>query len=387
MNKLLTFEDKLDYLIEMVESDERRDWDKAVDDLCLSCHPDTIRKAWNVGDFSGYQVAKYYENKSCENISTEQIDRLEKLKDAEYKERCRLQDANREKRAWLREEARFENLLDVLKDCVDKYSDVANDYYYEINEDLQPCEASILISDIHAGLKVENALNYYSIETLKEYFISLFEKTVKYCKLHNVNKLNIELLGDLISGSIQISNKADHEEDVISQIILVSELLSDFIFNIKKCVQEVVVYGVIGNHSRIEADKRKSVNRENFERLIFEYIKIRVPEVNLIQNGFEDYLSYKTRNGKLIALSHGDKDSIQNAKSHFTNVLKENICEAHLGHIHHFEAKDDSGTLVITNGSFISTDNYAVGLRCNTEPYQILRIYGDDDIIYKLTLK
>ena len=114
MDKLTKAE--LDYLIRLVESEGSNDWNKAVVDLDANLHPDSLRKSFNVGRYCGYNVAKYYQELiESEYFTDEEFLRLESLRDELYKERVKLQDANREKRKYLREDARFENLLDVYK--------------------------------------------------------------------------------------------------------------------------------------------------------------------------------------------------------------------------------------------------------------------------------
>lgn len=318
------------------------------------------------------------------NISDiELIEELETLKDDIYKERCKLQDIQREKRKSLRGDSRFDNLVEVLREEIRSLHPIKlNVCNRKADENV---EASILLSDLHVGLIVDNATNYYDISVAKERLGELCSKTIKYCKLHNVSKLNVECLGDALNGLIQIGNRIDEEEDTISQIITVSELLSNFINDLKVEIPQVVVYGVIGNHSSVFANKKERSNKENFERLIFEYIKLRIGQ-KVITNGLEDYLVYKIKD-KTVVLTHGDRDSLQNAKQHFVDLLGIIPNYIHFGHIHHFNIKDDCDTEITTNGSLISTDDFAVSIRKSTKASQVLIIYGEDVCTYKLVLE
>lgn len=333
----------------------------------------------------GFYIVSKLLSKIDESVDVSDIElmeELETLRDEIYKEKCKLQDIQREKRKSLREEARFENLVDVLK------KEIRNLPPIKLNvcnrkADIN-VEASVMISDLHIGLIVDNTTHYYDIEVAKERLGELCSKTIKYCKLHNVNKLNVELLGDAISGIIQIGNRIDEEEDSISQIITVSELLSNFINDLKAEIPQVVVYAVIGNHSSVFANKKERSNKENFERLIFEYIKLRIGQ-KVITNGMEDYLMYKIKD-KIVILTHGNRDNLQNAKQHFVDLLGIIPNYIHFGHIHHFNIKDDCDTEITTNGSLVSTDDYAVSIRKSTKASQVLIIYGEDICTYKLIL-
>ena len=312
----------------------------------------------------------------------EQVKVYEKIKEDIFKERCKLQDERRLKNKDLRDEARFEKITDALVDIIQSLEPIKLNICE--GEVLGNIEASLIISDIHAGLKIDNVVNYYDIEVCKERMSQLLSKTIKYCRLHQVTKLNIELLGDLINGVIKIQNRIDEEEDTISQIATISEILSQFINELKAEVPSVVVYGVIGNHSSVFANKNERSNKENFERLIYKFISLRTGQ-QVITNGLEDFLTYKVGDREIV-ISHGNRDGIANAKQHFVDLLGRTVDFIHLGHVHHFNVKDDSNTTIIVNGSVVSTDNYAVSIRRNTEPSQTLIIYDEDVSIYKITL-
>lgn len=311
-----------------------------------------------------------------------QLKAYEKIKEDIFKERRKLQDERRLKNKDLTEEARLEKILDNLVDAVSLLEPIKlNSCERKVQGNV---EASLLLSDIHLGLVVNNVVNYYDIEVCKERMSELLSKTIRYCKLHQVTKLNIELLGDLINGVIKLQNRIDEEEDTISQIVTISEILSQFINGIKAEVPSVVIYGVIGNHSAVFANKNDRSNKENFERLIYKFISLRTGQ-KVITNGLEDFLTYKVGD-KEIVLAHGNADNITNAKQHFVDLLGRTVDFIHLGHVHHFNVKDDNNTTIIVNGSTVGTDSYATQIRKNTDPSQTLVIYDEDVCIYKISL-
>lgn len=381
----MTYDEKLELLyVAMEQGVSKDDWADLVDELDLNMHEDTLRKAWSVSPYSGYRVMQHYKEKmQGEYCSDDEIKRIEDAKWELQKERYKVQDQRRELNKIARDEARFENLKECL---IEKMEDLPsinlNIKENDIDDDI---EASLILSDLHIGLEVDNIFNFYNIDVAKERLSKLCKKVINKCQLHRVDKINIELAGDLLNGVINVSNRVEQEEDIISSVVICSEIISQFINEIKGHVKDVVVYAVVGNHSRVEKDKKASLGRENFERLVFEYIKLRVPTIKLIQNGYEDFLVYKVKN-KEIVVTHGDKENLNNAKMHFCNILNRVVNEIHFGHIHHYNIKNDNGTLIVVNGSLISTDNYAMGLRCNTRPSQVLRVYSKDDCTYNLEL-
>lgn len=75
---------------------------------------------------------------------------------------------------------------------------------------------------------------------------------------------------------------------------------------------------------------------------------------------------------------------MNNIKIHAVNITQQipDIC--YLGHVHHLNVKDDNGTMIVVNGSLVGSDDYAVSLRYNTKPYQMLQIFDKDMCLYQL---
>lgn len=380
-----TYADELQLLIDKVEGTDDKSWEEMVDELNLEVHPDSLRKSFSGGRYSGYAVAKYYQNKfENEYCAQDEIDRLEELKREIYKEKVKLSDTRREYKRHLTNEARFENLLDALHDSVKTLGEIELKPT-KINQNTG-VSAALLISDLHYGATVNNVVNFYDTEICKDRMNQLLNKVIYYCSVNRVQTLYINLLGDLISGSIHTSVRCEQEEDVITQIVEVSELLVNFISNLSQHVPEIKVVGVHGNHGRVTSNLKESLNQENFERLIYEFIKLRLPNVPVIVNGLEDWATYKIGEREIF-IEHGDKSKIEQVKAKAINLLGYVPDDIFIGHYHRMELLDDNNTDVIINGSVLSTDNYAMRHRLNTKPYQVFRVYVNDDVCtYKLTL-
>ena len=92
-----SYEDELQLLIDKVEGADDKSWEEMVSELGLSVHPDSLRKSFNGGRYSGYAVAKYYNEKfENEYCTSDEIDRLETLKTEIIKEKIKLSDTRRE---------------------------------------------------------------------------------------------------------------------------------------------------------------------------------------------------------------------------------------------------------------------------------------------------
>lgn len=377
------YQDELDILVDKVEGVTDKDWVEMVEELELDVHPDSLRKSFTGGRYCGYQVYKYFQDKLESGYTEEESKRLTELRQELYKEKCRVQDQKREYNKLLRESARYEHIVDVLKQEIENIEPIKLNSVMSANS--TNVEAVLILSDFHYGLMVDNVLNEYNTQIANERLETLLKKTIYYCQIHRVETLHLGLAGDLICGAIHLQSRVAAEEDLISQVINVSELLANFINELKAKVPNVKVWGVIGNHSRVNADKKSNMPAENFERLIFKYIEARLPNVTVSTNGLEDWITFKVKD-QLAFMTHGDKDSLSNIKLHAVNLLGKVPDRIYFGHIHHMNIKDDNGTEIVVNGSIVSTDEYAMGLRCNTKPYQVLQIFDNDVCTYKISL-
>lgn len=377
------FEEQIQELIDKVDGISDKTWEEIAEDLDLNMSADTIRRSFNCGIFSGYRVAKHYRSQISNGNTLDSIE-LNDLKNELYKERVRLQDVNREKRNYLRLQARFENLLEVLKENIvqipqEKEVKISQSYNDRNNI------AVALLSDIHYGLQVDNNVNMYSTTIASSRLNFWSTKVIEYCQLYHVQTLNIVLCGDLISGLIKLSARVAQEEDVAEQIIAISEILSREITKINSKISFVNIYGVVGNHSRMNASKEDNIDSENFERLIFRYIELRTG-LKVIDSGHSDYLEFNVGGSSCIA-THGHNDKFGNVVNDFSKVLGYIPDYIYMGHTHHLQVEENGQTTVIVNGSVVGADDYAVKIRKYTKPSQVLHIIsGNDDNIININL-
>lgn len=383
-----SYDDELQLLIDKVEGNSDLGWEELVEELDLRCHPDTLRKAFFVGRYSGYQVAKHYQSKFENQYCTEEeIERLETLRDEVYKEKCKLQDKRREKNNDLRAEARYENLVDILKYELLKIEDLPTYQFGEnVKEDVAAKCAILQLSDWHAGAKVDTQWNFYSIEVMYERVVTLINKVKKYAKTYNITDLMVEINGDMCHGLINVSNRVQSEEDVVSQIAIVSETLANMINELKPYFRSIKVVTTLGNHGRLVPDKKASVGKENMEMLIPEFLKLRLSkDISVSTSQGLDFMKYEF-DGKTICLAHGQNDKIDHVIENFVKMYKVVPDEVHLGHTHSHKDINSSNIYITVNGSLMGADEYAVSLRESTKPSQNLIIYGEDRGVFELIL-
>lgn len=315
---------------------------------------------------------------------SKEIEKLEKLKDEVFKERCKLADLNRFHRATLREEARFETLIEVMK------AEMQNLESIEI-EDCKPqtdnkrITGILQISDLHIGKLIDNQWNIYNNKIAKKRLSTIINKAIEKSEINKVTDLIVEINGDIIDGLIQVSSRNVEEADTMSQIIFASELLAKAIKKLRKHYESVKIVTTLGNHGRIFADKKSGATKENFEMLIPEFLKLRLEnKVPIIKSYGLDFTSYEI-DGELICVAHGQNDKLSTVISDFAKIYKKVPSAIHLGHFHTYSDTKDCDISIVVNSSLCGTDDYSLSLRKVSKPAQNFIIYGDDRCIYDLS--
>ena len=243
-----------------------------------------------------------------------------------------------------------------------------------------------MLSDWHIGAMVDTQWNCYSIDIARERMEQLLSKVKRYILNYNITNLVVEINGDMVHGLINVSNRVQSEEDVVSQIIIVSDMLSYFINELKPYVRNLKVVTTLGNHGRLIPNKKESINKENMEMLIPEFLKLKLDkDINILTSNGLDFIKYKIGD-RVICLSHGQYDKVNEVIEDFSKMYKCVPNEIHLGHTHSYKDINDSNIYITVNGSLMGSDEYAVNLRKITKPSQNLIIYDEDRCIIEITV-
>lgn len=382
------YEKNLQTLIGKVEGSVDMGWDEVCDYIGADIHPDSLRKAFATTEYGGYSVAKYLMDKTANELTEEMVKRLQSKKDEEYKERIRLQDARREYNKELRAEARYENLVNIMKDCLSDVvtSNIEFGKKHLHIENKKSKYAILMLSDWHYGALCDSQWNYYDTNVAKERAEQLIAKTQSYILSLGITDLIVEINGDMCEGMINIGNRVASEESVVEQIINVSKLLSKCILSLKPYVNSIKVVTTLGNHGRLTSNKKEQADeRENFEMLIPEFLRLTLgDDIPIVTSQGLDFVKYEF-DDKIICLSHGHHDKATSAIDNMIRVYKVVPDEIHLGHWHHMSDLNDSNIHVVVNGSIKGVDDFGLkATRCTTQPSQNLIVYGKDRMMIEL---
>ena len=383
-----SYEKNLQTLIGKVEGSVDMDWSEVCDYIGVDVHPDSLRKAFATTEYGGYSVAKYLMDKTANELTEEMVKRLQSKKDEEYKERVRLQDARREYNKELRAEARYENLVNIMKDCLSNVA-TSNIEFGEKHlhiENKKSKYAILMFSDWHYGALCDSQWNYYDTNVAQLRAEQLVAKTQSYILSLGITDLIVEINGDMCEGMINIGNRVASEESVVEQIINVSKLLSKCILSLKPYVNSIKVVTTLGNHGRLTPNRKEQADeRENFEMLIPEFLRLTLGnDIPIVTSQGLDFVKYEF-DDKIICLSHGHHDKVNSAIDNMIRVYKVVPDEIHLGHWHHMSDLNDSNIHVVVNGSIKGVDDFGLkATRCTTQPSQNLIVYGKDRMMIEL---
>ena len=291
------------------------------------------------------------------------------------KERVKIQDERSQNRAYVRRLAREDTIKEIALEAVLAMSAKKElevrppKHFWDTDK-----EAVLLLSDWHYGMEIDSYWNRFTPEIAKSRVNKLLNETIERCEAQMIDTIHVLNLGDLIAGRIHLPLRIESRIDTITQIMQVSELLAEFLYELQGHIQFVHYYSCTDNHSRIEPDKTQSIDLESLCRITDWYLKMRLKDTGVIihDNKYgEDIITLSVAGHDMIAV-HGDKDKPADAISKLSNFTRHTYDAVLMSHRHHFSADEECGTLVLGNGALMGTDAYAKSLRLHSEPSQTL---------------
>lgn len=316
-------------------------------------------------------------------ISHSEQEILEEIKEEKLelqKEKYRMRDQKREFSAIIRRQARLEHLEEYLREVTESFEGVSLPTSKSNTNNKK--EAMITISDWHIGMKFDGRFNTFNHEIAEQRIAKVKNKTLDTVRKENIDTLHIANLGDMISGGIHVSTRVQAEEDVIQQVIRVSEYLKQFIKTFLDEGIQVEYYNIVGNHGRFQSNKSEVAGiEENFEKLILTILDTAFSKYkNYNSTGCRDGIIEVEISNQKIILAHGDMDKNTNAAMRLPQLFGYVPNYIITGHIHHNTSKDFGVTEHIVNPSLIGADDYATGGRFGGKPGQKLILFNETDI-------
>lgn len=317
----------------------------------------------------------FFENKNY-------LDDLKEMKREIQKEKIKLSDERTELKRLYREQARRESFLDVVKRVMSEDVEPLVEPNHIGGFNYSNNDLIVSLTDIHAGIEIDNAFNKFNENILRKRFNTYLQKILEVRERHNSEKCYV-IIGEVVSGIIHNNLRIENNLDLMQSFKLVATLISDFLTELSKYFNSVHVYINEGNHSRISPNKDDNIQGENVDVLVPFYLKARLQLIDDIfiheNEAMEEIAMFKVR-GNIVMSSHGDNDKVSSVVQKFTMLFDVKPDLVYLGHRHTNAMETVYDTKVIQSGCLSGTDNYALSKRLRNKAEQTISVITEDGL-------
>lgn len=355
------------------------DWSEIIDKYGLNIHFDTLRKATQT-IFGGAFVSEYFKSKKASFNNDTYLTEIRAEKQEIRKEKQKLFDERTALTKLLREQGRMESMFDIVKRAIEEYQPIKFDYTPTIVPDSDN-DLIIHLTDIHSGVNIDSPFNVFNMDVLEQRLKNYLDEIYDIQNTYKSQNAYVILGGDLIQGLIHTNARIEAKENIVMQIMKVTDLVSNFIYELSKIFQNVEVHTTAGNHSRSTANKEETVRGENFDLLIPFACKKdlkNIENVRFMDNYLDcDIATFKVR-GHMVYATHGDKDKAENVVYHMTQFARKakmplpDLC--YLGHRHTNGLTTVDDVKVIESGCLDGMDSYSIEKRLVGSPEQTVTV-------------
>lgn len=372
------YENCLSDIIDKINGVNDLDWSEIVAKYNLNIANDTLRKASST-IFGGAFVKQYFNNKNDNNKDDKydiQLREIRREKQKLFDERAAFNKSNRDI-------ARLQQDLEYLETLI---KDTEYEPFKVISREDKGKDLIVLLSDMHIGLESNSAFGAYNSEIAKEMLAKYLGEVIKAIELYEIQNVYVIILGDNINGNIHSTVRLQNREDVVEQIQLASEMISDFVYQIAKNCKNIYVNAIGGNHSRL-GNKDDVLRDERLDNIVVWYAKAKLQNIDNIifaeEENIDATISKNTIRGKIYYSVHGDYDSYsESGINKLVSMTKEFPSCIFYGHLHHNSYDDINDIKIIRSGSFAGTgDDYTISKRISGKPSQAMCVVDETGIV------
>lgn len=366
-------------LLKRKRTDENLEWQDVADfrsefngDLE---HRDTVRK----GSKLLYEyIDAGWVNEPVEKENNSDNSELIKMR----KEKIKLSDARVEYNRLIRQEARKESYVDMVKRIICENVEPMN---IPVHYTLFNSSTDLLchLTDVHCGIEIHNWKNDFNEDILKKRIEKFTSDILDIRGMHESENCYL-VIGEILSGIIHNNLRLQNNMDLMEQFKYVSELISAMLSRMANHFNHIYVYTTPGNHSRISPKKEEALDGENMDVLLPFYLKARVQNVENIticDNTVESEIAMFNIRGNNVFAAHGHKDSPSNVVQNFTMMFNIKPDIVLLGHRHTNAMETVYDTKVIQSGCVSGSDAYAMSIRKTNKPEQTVSVIGENGLI------
>ena len=384
------YENCLSDISDKLEGKNDLDWSEIIVKYNLNMASDTLRKASSTifgGQFVRDFYAKQYIQKSEDSDS-------EKSEDSDSAYDIQLREIRREKQKLFDERAAFnKSNRDIarLQQDLDYLESLIKENQYEpftvVHNDKKDNDLVVLLSDLHIGADFKSNFGEYNSTIARVMFGKYLGEIIKAIKTYDVQNVYVIILGDVTNGAIHKTVQLQNRENVIEQIQIASEMISDFLYQLAHECNNVYVNSVMSsNHCRL-GKKDEVLRDERLDTIVLWYAKAKLQNISNIifaeDENIDATISKNTIRGKSYFAVHGDYDSYSESGISKLVMMTGEIPSGAVcyGHLHRNSFDDINNVKIIRSGSFAGVgDDYTVSKRICGRPSQMMFVVDDTGI-------
>ena len=293
-----------------------------------------------------------------------------------------------ERAAWNRQntiDARVNQKLDYLESVLKESGErIYTPSPVEVCVGNSDNDLLVILSDLHIGAAFSSEWGEYNSDIATRRLNQYIREIVKIAERHNSENCFVSIQGDLISGNIHKSIQVTNRENVIDQIKIAANLITDFCFELSNYFKKVTITNVSGNHSRIDK-KEDALHSERLDDLIGWIVKNSLSHINKITfkgNNLDIGIASIDIRGKEYIAVHGDYDSYSSSGVSNLCMMIHRIPYAILyGHLHHCSVDEVNGVKMVRGGSLAgSGDAFTIEKRLSGKPSQMVCVCSSSGI-------
>ena len=293
-----------------------------------------------------------------------------------------------ERAAWNRQnaiDARVNQKLDYLETVLKESGErIYIPSPFEVCVGNSDNDLLVILSDLHIGAAFSSEWGEYNSDIATRRLNQYIREIVKIAERHNSENCFVSIQGDLISGNIHKSIQVTNRENVIDQIKIAANLITDFCFELSNYFKKVTITNVSGNHSRIDK-KEDALHSERLDDLIGWIVKNSLSHINKItfkENNLDIGIASIDIRGKEYIAVHGDYDSYSSSGVSNLCMMIHRIPYAILyGHLHHCSVDEVNGVKMVRGGSLAgSGDAFTIEKRLSGKPSQMVCVCSSSGI-------
>ena len=331
------------------------------------------------------QAKKFYESGVFNKFSEDEyLNKLNATKREAEREKVKLRD---ERRAWNKQnyaDARAEDILDKLSDSLVSIGNVQFPNH-PVSGFTSDNDMIVLLSDLHIGATFNNRFGRYDTDIAIDRMSELIDNVIELQKIHNSENCYVLSLGDQISGIIHKTIQVTNRENVIEQVKIATELISNFCYKLSRHFNNVNLISVSGNHSRLVPNKDNAMHDDRLDDLISWAVGLslyNVDNFHVIENNIDTSIAMFSVRGKSYVATHGDYDGFNKGDTQkLVSVIREFPEAWFTGHLHTIAVDEVNEIKMIRGGSLAgSGDDYKIEKRLTGKASQLVCIADDNGL-------